>query len=179
VLRRCVPIILLLCLAAAGCWQTKNRPYSNVMSLQPFAAGAVTATGQDGKVTHYSLRKIERGRYRLMLSDRGRDFGEGFEVGLFPLPGAPGDVLVLQLAMLDYHRGDANLRYYGLLVVTGQKSADEILPDCDKDTASAHFPRAYRDSAATCTFPDRATLEKSLLALWKSGRKPDGHYVID
>jgi hypothetical protein len=132
-------------------------------------------------VTHYSLGRIERGRYRLTLSDRGRDFGEGFEVGLFPLPGAPGHVLVLQLAVLDYHRGDGNLRYYGLLVITGKNSASEIIPDCDKDARRARVPITYKDHnlGNGCAFPDRASLEKSLLALWQSGRKPDTSLKLD
>jgi hypothetical protein len=118
-LRKFLPLILLTCLAVAGCWQSKTRPYRNVMSLQPFVAGTVTATDTDGKVAHYTLRKIDRGRYRLTLSDRGRDFGQGFDLGFFPLPGAPSHVLVLQMAMLNFHTGEDSLRYYGLLVVTG------------------------------------------------------------
>ncbi|HEY1878040.1 MAG TPA: hypothetical protein VGG66_11245 [Rhizomicrobium sp.] len=151
------------------------------MSLQPFAAGTVTATGQDGKVTHYSLRKIGRGRYRLTLSDRGSDFGEGFEVGLFPLPGAPGHVLVLQLAVLDYHRGDGNLRDYGLLVITGKNSASEIDPDCDKDARLARVAITYKNRIPgnACTVPDRASLERSLLALRQSGRKPNTSLKLD
>lgn len=172
-MHRCVPLILLLCLAVAGCWQTKARPYRNVMSLQPFAAGTVMATDRDGKVAHYSLRKIGRGRYRLTLSDHDRDFGQGFEVGFFPLPGAPSHVLVLQMATLNFHTGDDSLRYYGLLVVTGQNRAQDIVPDCDKDARKARVPAGYKDSAGVCTFPDRASLEKSLLVLWKSGKKPD------
>jgi hypothetical protein len=172
-LRRCVPLILLVCLAVAGCWQTRNRPYRNVRSLQPFAAGMVTATDREGKVEHYLLRKIGRGRYRLTLSYRGREFGQGFEVGFFPLPGAAPNVLVLQLATLSFHAGDDSLRYYGLLVVTGKDSAQEILPDCDMDAREAHIPIAYSENGGICAFPDRTSLEKSLLALWKSGRKPD------
>ncbi len=143
------------------------------MSLQPFAAGTVTATDHDGKVAHYTLRKIEHGRYRLTLSDRGQDFGQGFELGFFPLPGAPSHVLVLQMAMLNFHTGDDSLRFYGLLVVTGKDSAQEIDPDCGKDARRAHVPSADMKITDACSFPDRASLEKSLLALWKSGKKPD------
>lgn len=171
-MRKSVVFILLICLAVAGCWQTRNRPYRNDMSLQPFAAGTVTAISHDGRIAHYALHRIDRGRYRLTLTDRGQDFGQGFELGFFPLPGAPSHVLVLQMATLNFHTGDDNLRFYGLLVVTGPNRAQEIDPDCGKDARKARVPPAYR-RAGTCTFPDRAALEKSLLALWKSGKKPD------
>src|SRR5215469_953887 len=177
-LRRWAPLILLACLAVAGCWQTRNRPYRNVTSLRPFAAGMVTATDRDGKVEHYELRKIGRGRYRLTLSYRNREIGQGFEVGFFPLPGAPSNVLVLQMATLSFHAGDDNLRYYGVLVVTGPNTAQEILPDCDKDAREARVPIAYNDNGGICSFPDRVSLERSLLALWKSGRKPDTSFSL-
>jgi hypothetical protein len=172
-LRKCVPFILLACLAVAGCWQSRARPYRDAIAVQPFAAGAVTTTDQDGRVEHYMLRKIEHGRYRLTPSDRGRDFGQGIELGLFPLPGAPGRVLVLEMAMLSFHSGDDNLRYYSLLVVTGKDSAREIVPRCGKDARAARVSGVTKDHAGICTFPDRASLEKSLLALWKSGKKPE------
>ncbi|HEX4178719.1 MAG TPA: hypothetical protein VHY57_09785 [Rhizomicrobium sp.] len=172
-MRKCVPFILLACLAMAGCWQSRARPYRDAIGVQPFAAGAITATDLDGKVAHYTLRKIERGRYRLTPNDRGRDFGQGFELGLFPLPGAPSRVLILQMAMLSFHTGDDNLRYYALLVVTGKDSAGEIVPRCGKDARAARVSGVVKDGAGICTFPGRASLEKSLLALWKSGKKPE------
>ena len=176
-LRKRVVFILLICLAMAGCWQTRNRPYRNEMSLEPFAAGTVTATSHDGKVAHYALRKTGRGRYRLTLTDRGQDFGQGFDLAFFPLPGAPSHVLVLQMAMLNFHTGDDNLRYYGLLVITSQTSAREIVPDCDHDARRARVPAAFR-APGTCTFPDRASLEKALLALWKSGKRADTSFSL-
>lgn len=178
-MRKCVPFILLACLAVAGCWQSRTRPYRDAIGVQPFTAGAVIATDQDGKVAHYTLRKIERGRYRLALSDRGRDYGQGFELGFFPLPGAPSRVLILQMAMLNFHTGDDSLRYYGLLEVTGKDSAREIVPDCAKDARAAHASGVVGDSGGACTFPDRASLEKSLLALWKSGKKPETRLQLE
>ena len=177
-MRKLAPLILLACLVAAGCWQTVNRPYRNVTPVQPFAAGAVTSTGSDGKPVHYALRKIRGGVYRMTQTDRGSDFGQGFELAFFPLSGAPSHVLVYEAAALDHTAAGANLRYYGLLVVTGQKSAEEIRPDCDKDAraARASGTRAGRDGA--CTFRDRTALEKSLLALWKSGKKPEYSYTL-
>lgn len=139
-MRKFAPLIVLIGLLTAGCWQTVNRPYRDVMSLQPFAAGAVTTTDARGKPIHYALKKIARGRYRMTQTDRGSDFGQGFEMGFFPLPGAPSNVLVYQAAPLDHTAAGANLRYYGVLVVTGRKSAEEVRPDCEKD---ARAPRAH------------------------------------
>ena len=170
-MRNSAPLIVLLCFVLAGCWQTATRPYRNVMSLQPFAEGMVTTTDRDGRVAHYLLRKIDRGRYRVMQMGRGQDFGQGFEAGFFLLPGAPSNVLVLQMAALNFHTGDDNLRYYGLLVVKGPNSAEEIDPDCGKDARTALLRAHYPQGA--CAFADRGSLEKALLALWKSDRKPD------
>ena len=177
-MRRLAPLILLACLATAGCWQTISQPYRNVMALQPFAAGAVTATGADGKPIHYALKKIARGQYRMTQTDRGSDFGQGFELGFFPLPGAPSHVLIYQAAALDHTAAGANLRYYGVLVVTGQKSAEEIRPDCEKDARAARASNTKKGKDGACTFADRAALEKSLLALWKSGKKPEYSYTL-
>lgn len=167
------------CVLLAGCWQTVTRPYRNVTSLQPFKAGAVTATGPDGKQTHYVLRKIGRGRYRMTQTDRGQDFGQGFELGFFPLPGAPGNVLIYQAAALDRTARDDNLRYYGLVVVTPPYGAMEIRPDCEKDARAARVSNTRMGKDGTsCTFANRAALEKSLLALWKSGKKPEHSYTL-
>jgi hypothetical protein len=177
-LRKLAPFILLACLLTAGCWQTVSRPYRSMMSLQPFVAGAVIATGPDRKLTHYALKKIAHGRYRMTQTDRGSDFGQGFELGFFPLPGAPSRVLIYEAAALDHTAAGANLRYYGVLVVTGQKSAEEIRPDCEKDARAARASGTRQGKDGACTFADRERLEKSLLALWKSGKKPEYSYVL-
>lgn len=177
-MRKLAPLVVLIGLLTAGCWQTVNLPYHNVQSLQPFAGGAVTATSADGKQTHYALKKIARGRYRLTQTDRGSDFGQGFQLALFPLPGAPSNVLVYGAAALDHTAAGANLRYYGLLIVTGQKSAEEIRPDCDRDARFARLSGTRKGKDGACTFADRAALERSLLALWKSGKKPEYTYTL-
>jgi hypothetical protein len=177
-MRKFAPFILLACLLAAGCWQTVTRPYRNVASLQPFAAGAITATGPGRDVTHYALRKIARGRYRMTQTDRGQDFGQGFELGFFPLPGAPSNVLIYEAASLDRTARDDSLRYYGLMVVTGQKSAQEIRPDCEKDARAARVSNTRKGKDGACTFTDQASLEKSLMALWKSRKKAEYSYTL-
>jgi hypothetical protein len=175
---RTIAPLILACVLLAGCWQTITRPYRDVTPLQPFAAGAVVETDPGGKVTHYALKKIARGRYRLTQTDRGQDFGQGFDLGFFPLPGAPSHVLLYEAAALDHTALGADLRYYGLLVITGQKSAQEIRPDCEKDARAARASGTRKGKDGACTFADRAALEKSLLALWKSGKKPEYSYAL-
>ena len=177
-MRKFAPLVLLISVLTAGCWQTVNRPYRNINSLQPFADGAATATAADGKQTHYALRKIARGRYLMTQTDRGSDFGQGFQLAFFPLPGAPSNVLVYGAAALDHTAAGADLRYYGLLIITGQKSAEEIRPDCDRDARFARVSGTRKGKDGACTFADRAALEKSLLALWKSRKKPDYSYSL-
>jgi hypothetical protein len=175
---RTIAPLILACVLLAGCWQTITRPYRDVTPLQPFAAGAVVETDPGGKVTHYALKKIARGRYRLTQTDRGQDFGQGFDLGFFPLPGAPSHVLLYEAAALDHTAAGADLRYYGLLVITGQKSAQEIRPDCEKDARAARVSGTRKGKDGACTFAGRAGLEKSLLALWKSGKKPEYSYTL-
>ena len=177
-MHKLTPFILLACMLLAGCWQTTTRPYRNVTSLQPFKPGAITETGPDGKATHYVLSKIERGRYRMTQTDRGQDFGQGFELGFFPLPGAPSNVLIYQAAPLERTLRDDNLRYYGLGVVTVPSGATEIRPDCEKDARAARASKTRMGKDGACTFANRAALEKSLLALWKSGKKPEHSYTL-
>jgi len=55
-------------------------------------------------------------------TDRGQDFGQGFELGFFRCPGAPSHVLIYQAASLDHTVGGDSLRYYGLLVVTARRA---------------------------------------------------------
>ena len=176
-MRKFAPL-LLACVLLAGCWQTVTRPYRNVTSLQPFAAGALTETDPGGKITHYTLKKIARGRYRMTQTDRGSDFGQGFQLAFFPLSGAPSHVLIYGAAALDHTAAGANLRYYGLLIITGQKSAEEIRPDCDRDARFARVSGTRKGRDGACTFADRGALEKSLLALWKSGKKPEYSYNL-
>ncbi|HET7086606.1 MAG TPA: hypothetical protein VFI23_17705 [Rhizomicrobium sp.] len=177
-MRKLTPLILLCCVLLAGCWQTVTRPYRNVMSLQPFAQGPITAKDPSGKETHYVLHKVARGRYHMTQTDRGQDFGQGFELGFFPLPGAPSNVLIYQAAALERTRRDDNLRYYGLVVVTMPYGAQEIRPDCEKDARAAAVSHTRMGKDGACTFASRAALEASLLALWKSGKKPEYSYTL-
>lgn len=178
-LLRSLAFFALFCaLLLSGCWQTVSRPYRNVTPLQPFAAGPVTQTGPDRKVLHYALNKITRGRYRMTQTDPGPDLGQGFELDFFPLPGAPRNVLIYEAAPLEHTAGNENLRYYGLVIVTVPYGALEIRPDCEKDARAARVSNTRTGRDGACTFANRAALEKSLLALWKSGKKAEYSYTL-
>ena len=56
--------------------------------------------------------------------------------------------------------------------------AMEIRPDCEKDARAARASNTRQGKDGACTFRDRAALEKSLLALWKSGKKPEHSYTL-
>jgi hypothetical protein len=171
--------ILVTCVLLAGCWQMKTRPYRDVPGVTVFAPGKVTLVGPDKVPQHYRLSRQPKGRYRFTSIDKGQDFGEGFDLGFFPLPGAPSHVLIYQAAPLDHPRTEDSLRYYGVLVVTGPRSAEEIRPDCEKDARAARASGTRPGKDGACTFATRAALETSLLALWKSGKKPEYRYRLD
>ena len=63
-------------------------------------------------------------------------------------------------------------------MVTGQKSAQEIRPDCEKDARAARASNTRMGKDGACTFTSRAALEKSLLALWKSHKKAEYSYAL-
>lgn len=165
-------------LLLAGCWQMKTRPYRDMPGVTPFAGGAVTEAEPDGHSQHYRLTRRPKGRYRLTSTDKGQDFGEGFDLGFFPLPGAPSHVLIYQAAALDHPRDEDSYRYYGIAVITGPKTMEEIRPDCAKDWRAARISGTRKGRDGACTFATRDALEKSLLALWKSGKKAEYRYVL-
>lgn len=165
-------------LALAGCWQTRTQPYRGVTGVTPFPAGQVTVMGPGGRRESYSLGIQPRGRYRLASLRRGQQLGEGFDFGLFPLPHAPSHVLIYEAVALDHPRELDDLRYYGLLNITGPKSAEEIRADCTRDWRAARVSGTRKGADGACTFATREALEKSLLALWKSHRKAQYRYVL-
>lgn len=170
--------VIMAALLLAGCWQTRTLPYRGVAGVTPFAAGQVIVTGPDGRKERYGLSLQPRGRYRLASLRRGQQLGEGFDLALFPLPHAPSHVLIYEAAPLDHPRELNDLRYYGLLDITGARSAAEIRADCTRDWRAARVSGTRKDADGACTFATREALEKSLLALWKSHRKPQYTYSL-
>lgn len=168
--------VVLAGLLLAGCWQSKTQLYGSQKPVTPFRAGKATSTASDGQIQHYALTR-HGARYRLTITDKGEDFGEGFELAFFPLPGAPDTVFAYQAATLDEPVTDTSLRYYGL-VVRQKDGIAEIRPSCEKDSAAAAVSGTKAGADDACTFTDRAGLEASLLALWKSNKKPEYTYTL-
>lgn len=168
--------VVLAGLLLAGCWQSRTQLYGSQKPVTPFRAGKVTGRAAGGHLQHYALTQ-HGARYHLTITDDGDDFGEGFELAFFPLPGAPDSVLVYQAATMDEPLSDTSLRYYGL-AVRGKNSIGEIRPSCEKDAAAAAASGTKAGADDACTFTTRAGLEKSLLALWKSGKKPEYLYYF-
>lgn len=169
--------VVLAGLLLAGCWQSRTQLYGAQQPVTPFPAGKVTGVAADGQVQHYALTR-HGARYRLTITDKGEDYGEGFELGFFMLPGAPDNVFAYQAATLDEPVTQTSMRYYGL-VERRKDAIAEIRPGCEKDRAAAALSGTRAGADDACTFTDRAGLEKSLLALWKSGKKPEYIYTLE
>src|ERR1700743_2730938 len=91
-----VSAILVTCAALTGCFTAKGSLYAGVTPLQPFHSGAVLTHDHDGKPGHLAVRQQENGSYRFTISDPGDDFGEGYLLRFFPLPGASSDTLIFE-----------------------------------------------------------------------------------
>lgn len=181
--------LLLSLLLLGGCWQSRGTLYGDATPATPFKAGTVTQTGKDssGKalVQHFALTLEANGAYRMIGTDKGQDdFGEGFVLRFFPLPGLPRDAYVYEAISLTHcarASGCAPLkaddpRYYGIALKTTGGVA-EIRPDCERD-AAATKPFGIKNDSGTCDFSNRAVLEKSLLALANSGKKAAYDYTL-
>ncbi len=162
----------------SSCWcvwrwrdagKPRTRPYRNVIvaaALRGRHGHGHRSRRQGGALLRCA--RSDRGRYRLTLSDRGQDFGQGFEVGFFPLPGAPSHVLVLQMAMLNFHTGDDNLRYYGLLGGDGSRTAPrKSCPIATRTPAGRAFPPPTRTMPASAPSP---TARRWKNPCWSCGR---------
>ena len=177
------PALLAACFFLAGCWQANGSLYGKIDTIAPFRAGAIAETGSTQATQNFDLTRNRDGSYRMIGSDKGTDdFGEGFVLNFFAIPGLPQNVYAYEAVSLSHcarpsgcdpvKPGDA--RYYGLIRTT-IAGADEIRPDCKGDAAIT-LPLGIKNDDGACTFKDRATLEKSLLALAADGKKAEHFY---
>ena len=173
------PALLATALMLAGCWQSDGSLYGKADPVTPFRAGAITETGGKPGEQHFALTLAKDGTYRMIGTDKGDGFGEGFVLRFFDLPGIPEDMMVYEAVSLTHCDRPAGCdaikptdpRYYGLVRKT-KAGAEEFRPDCKK-AASVTPPFGIKSKDDVCTFATRDSLETSLLMLAHSGRKPD------
>jgi len=178
-------LMLLAALPLAGCWEAKTSLYGGARPLQPLGTGKVIGLNSDKKESEHSVLTREAGgAYRLTNDEKGSsDFGDSFAVRFFSFRGAPSGVLIFEAQeRKNCKPGDTNctqdpMYYYGLAKVKSG-SAEVVNPDCDKDSATAKMPGVAAGDYGTCTFTDRATLEKAMLALSQEPWKPQVTYTL-
>lgn len=173
------PVHLAAALILAGCWQSDGSLYGKADPVTPFRTGAIIETGGKPAEQHFALTLAKDGAYRMIGTDKGDGFGEGFVLRFFDLRGIPEDMMVYEAVSLTHCDRPAGCdavkqtdpRYYGLVRKT-KTGAEEFRPDCKKD-ASVTTPFGIKSKDDVCTFATRDSLETSLLMLAHSGRKPD------
>ena len=172
---------VLLALGLSACFESDGSLYDGATALHPFADGAVLSRGKDGKPGHLTLTSEADGAYRFVITD-AQDFGEGYRMRFFALPGAPAGTTVFEATELC-KTGDksckpitaASLRYYGL-ARQSKAGVEEINPVCAKKSPFARLPGVTAKDYDTCHFTTRAALEKALLMVAKKRPKADTVY---
>jgi len=183
-MRKILPL-LTAALMLAGCWQGKTSLYGDARPLEPLRTGKVTGVNGDKKESEHSVLTREAGGvYRLTNDEKGgSDFGDSFAVRFFSFRGAPAGLLIFEAQERKNCKPSDNTctqdptYYYGLAKVKAG-SAEVVNPDCDKDSDTAKLPGVVAGDYGTCTFPDRATLEKAMIALAKEPWKPQVTYTL-
>ena len=173
------PLVFLTCLALAGCWQSTGSLFGDVKVVQPFAAGKLVSTNPDkpADAGHALLTIGKDGSYRLAASDKA-DLGDAMVVRFFALPGLPRNMFVFEAVSDDKCKPGETChpmtaqseRDYGLVRLT-KTGAEVTSPECAKSSAAARLPGVKADTYGTCSFSNRASLEKALLDLAKQGWK--------
>ncbi len=181
------PFILLSCLLLAGCWQSTGSLFGDAKPVQPFRAGKLVASNSEkpADVSHSMLTVGKDGSYRLSATDKA-DLGDATVLRFIALPGLPANVYVFEAVSDDACKPGQTChpmtakseRDYGLLRVT-KTGAEVFNPDCDKAGAVAKLPGVKADNYGSCSFSNRASLEKALLDLSKQGWKTSVAYTYE
>lgn len=163
--------VLAICALAAGCWQSNGSLMEDAKPVQPLRLGKViSSNNENSKDVSHAVLTREGAGYRLTNADKGTpDFGDAFVLRFFVLAGMPKDVFVFEAVSDDKcHPGETcrpmtaeSERYYGLMRLT-RTGAEVTSPDCDRTSAAARLPGVKVGRYGTCTFTDRAALEKAL-----------------
>ena len=179
--------ILLPCLLLAGCWQSTGSLFGDAKPVQPFRAGKLVASNAEkpADVSHSMLTQQKDGSYRLAATDK-EDLGDAMALRFIALPGLPANVYVFEAVSDDACKPGQTChpmtakseRDYGLVRAT-KTGAEVSNPDCDKAGAVAKLPGVKADTYGSCTFSNRASLEKALLDLAKQGWKTSVTYKYE
>ena len=182
-----VPLVLFSCLMVAGCWQSTGSLFGDVKPVQPFRAGRLVATNPDkpADISHSALSKQKDGSYRLAAADKA-DLGDAMVLRFIALPGLPANVYVFEAVSDDackpgqtcHPKTAKSERDYGLVRAT-KTGAEVVNPNCAKSGAVAKSPGVKADEYGSCSFSNRATLEKALLDLAKQSWKTSVTYKYE
>jgi hypothetical protein len=181
------PLILFICLLTAGCWQSTGSLFGDIKPVQPFRPGKLVSTNPDkpADVGHSMLTRQNDGSYRLASTDKA-DLGDAMVLRFIALPGLPKNMFVFEAVSDDACRPgntchtmtEESERDYGLVRKT-ETGAEIFNPDCSKSGAVARLPGVKPDEYGSCSFSNRASLEKALLDLAKQGGKTSLVYKYD
>jgi hypothetical protein len=166
---------LLLALLCGGCFGSDASVYDGVRPLQPFHAGQVTTRDKDGKMSRLTLAQDPGGFYRLTGSERGKDFGKGYRLRFFGLDGTGLLVAEVKECNDGFKACAASTGWLYELVRVTPGGAEWRDPDCSKSFSKLSGVTVKIDS---CSFSDRASLEKALRAAASMPWKADGAYLL-
>ena len=181
------PFVLLSCLLLAGCWQSTGTLFGDTKPVQPFRAGKLVASNAEkpADVSHSMLTVGKDGSYRLAATDKA-DLGDAVVLRFIALPGLPANVYVFEAVSDDACKPGQTChpmtakseRDYGLVRAT-KTGAEVFNPDCAKSSAVAKLAGVKADEYGSCSFSNRASLEKALLDLAKQGWKTSVTYKYE
>jgi hypothetical protein len=181
------PLVLLSCLMVAGCWQSTGSLFGDAKPVQPFRAGKLVASNAEkpADVSHSMLTLGKDGSYRLAATDKA-DLGDAMVLRFIALQGLPANTYVFEAVSDDACKPGQTCRPmtakserdYGL-VRTTKTGAEVFSPECDKSGAVAKLPGVKADNYGSCSFSNRASLEKALLDLSKQGWKTSVTYKYE
>lgn len=181
------PFVLLSTLLLAGCWQSTGSLFGDVKPVQPFRAGKLVATPSEKQAdgSHAMLTLGKDGSYRLAATDK-EGLGDAMVLRFIALPGLPANVYVFEAVSDDACKPGQTChpmtakseRDYGLVRAT-KTGAEVSNPECDKSASVSKLPGVKADTYGSCTFSNRASLEKALLDLAKQSWKTSVTYKYE
>ena len=180
-------LVLFSGLLLAGCWQSTGSLFGDVQPVQPFRDGKLVSTNPDkpAEPGHSLLTRQKDGSYRLAATDKA-DLGDAMVLRFIALKGLPRNMFVFEAVSDDKCRPGETChpvtakseRDYGLVRVT-KTGAEVASPECGKSSAAAKLPGVKADAYGSCSFSNRASLEKALLAAAKQGWKTSLTYKYE